>query len=125
MKADPALSQLLAEIGLMAAGYGLNEHAEAILAAVQDSDAASGAPAIGRAIMLMNNGRHDEAARSLERSLEAVGQRDRAAVEAIRGWALQKAGLGAESERVLKRVADGEGGPAELATALLAGNGRR
>lgn len=117
----PETSRLLAEIGLMAAGYGLNEHAEAILAAVQDISPSSGAPVIGRSITLMNAGHHDEAAQLLERGLAGVAERDRAAVEAMRGWALQKAGRGAESERVLKGVAAGDGGPAELAAALLGG----
>jgi hypothetical protein len=121
----PELSRLLAEIGLMAAGYGLNEHADAILAAVQDTSPSSAAPVIGRALILMNGGQHDEAALLLERAVAAVDERDRAAVRSLRGWALQKAGMAAESERVLSSVAEGEGGPAELASALLGNTGRR
>ena len=121
----PELSRLLAEIGLMAAGYGLNEHADAILSAVQDTNPSSAAPVIGRALVLMNGGQHDEAARLLERGEAAVDERDRAALQSLRGWALQKAGMAAESERVLSGVAEGEGGPAELAAALLGYSGRR
>lgn len=119
------MSRLLAEIGLMAAGYGLNEHADAILSAVEGTSPSSAVPLIGRALVLMNGGRHDEAARLLERGAEAVDERDRAALQALRGWALQKAGMAAESERVLGSVADGEGAPAELAAALLGNSGRR
>lgn len=109
----------------MAAGYGLNEHADAILSAVQDKSPTSAAPVIGRALVLMNGGRHQEAARLLEQGVEAVDERDRAALQSLRGWALQKAGMAAESERVLSGVAEGAGGPAELATALLGTGGRR
>lgn len=122
---SPELSRLLAEIGLMAAGYGLNDHADAILAAVQDKSPSSAAPVIGRALVLMNNGQHHEAARLLEQGVETAGEGDRAALQSLRGWALQKAGMAAESERVLSGVAEGEGGPAELASALLGTTGRR
>lgn len=124
----PELARMLGEIGLMAAGYGLNAHAQAILAAVRDLSPDSAAPAAGTAVLLMNAGRDEEAADVLERALDHVAERDRQAVTALLGWALQRAGRGAQSERVLRGLAASGAGdePAvQLATALLNEGSRR
>src|SRR5690606_19091897 len=49
----PDLARMLGEIGLMGAGYGLNAHAQAILAAVRDLSPDSPAPAAGTAGLVM------------------------------------------------------------------------
>lgn len=122
MTAKPELARLLGEIGLMAAGYGLNGHAQAILAAVQDLSPGSAAPVVGTALLLMNAGRNDEAVDLLERALDHVAEHDRPAATAFLGWALQRAGRAAQSERVLRTLAaskDPDRPAAELAAALL------
>lgn len=120
-------NRLLGEIGLLAAGYGLTAHAQAILAAVQDHSPTSGAPAIGASILLMNAGRNDEAADALERALAGVDERDRGAVTAFLGWALQRSGHNARSAQVLRTLIDGEdagdSAAKEMAAALLNGGG--
>ena len=125
----PELARLLGEIGLLAAGYGLNGHAQAILAAVRDLSPDSAAPAVGTAILLMNAGRHDEAVGLLERAVDTVAERDRQAVTALLGWVLQRSGRSAESERILRRVlaaaGDDDDAPGRgLAEALLNGAGQ-
>lgn len=113
----------------MAAGYGLNGHAHAIMAAVHDLDPGSAAPLIGTSISLIGAGRNDEAAALLERAVGVVAERDRHVVTAFRGWALQRAGRRAESEHVLRALVPGtddvDNAAAELATALLNEGGQR
>jgi hypothetical protein len=126
----PELARLLGEIGLMAAGYGLNGHATAILEAVGDLSPDSAAPAVGISVLLMNAGRTEEAAEVLERALDRVAERDRPAVTALYGWALQRAGRGVQSERVLRGLVaasdDKHEAAVGLAAALLGdGSGRR
>jgi tetratricopeptide (TPR) repeat protein len=116
----PELARLLGEIGLLAAGYGLNGHAQAILAAVRDLSPVSAAPAVGASIALMTAGRSDEAADLLERALDEVAERDRQAVAALLGWALQRSGRRARSEQVLQALVAGSNDPGEPALGLAA-----
>lgn len=116
-----SLERLLAETGLMAAGYGLSEQAPAILEAVHDLDPSSAVPDIGYAFLLLGANRQDEAVELLRRARDRVGAKDRAAVSAMLGWFLQRSGRPAESRDVLERAAAAtpEEGPAGLIRAML------
>ncbi|MEO1019094.1 MAG: hypothetical protein AAFY56_15575 [Pseudomonadota bacterium] len=124
--ADITLDRLIAECGIMAAGYGLTEQAQIALNAVHDADPKSAAPDIGLAILLVGSNRADEALTLLRAARDRVGEKDRAAVVAMIGWLLERAGHRSESRSLMQELAaDNDDGPGQLAKAILAGDDRR
>ncbi len=119
--AEVPMSRLLAECGLLAAGYGLPDQADKILAAVHALEPASAVPDIGYALGLLRTERGDEAITLLRGAQGRVSEQDRPAVQAMLGWVLSQQGHRAEGEQLLQRVArDASGGAKSLADAVLA-----
>ncbi len=111
--------RLLTEVGFLAAASGDLARTRAIFTALQLARPGRAFPRIGLAVGLMNAGRASEAAHLLG---ESVGENaeEQTLLDAWRGLALQLAGHGAESRRVLEDAAQtGDTEGARLARGLL------
>ena len=113
--------RLLTEIGYAAAQQGLGRQAEPIFQALALCRPESAAAAVGRALVALNRGQAEEAARLLKQDgLKA--EPDSRSTKAILGLALRLAGLNHESQRVLEALLAEEeaDNSAKLARELLA-----
>jgi predicted Zn-dependent protease len=116
LAADDA--RLLTEVGFLAAGAGDVARAETIFKALRRLRPAAAYPLVGLAVAWMNAGRAPEAVSLLESAVIAEPG-ERALLDAWRGFALQLSGRNGESQRLLERVARGEGDGPALARGLL------
>lgn len=89
-------------MGFLAAAKGDTGRAEIIFGALQRLRAQRAFPHVGLAIAYMNAGRHEDAARLLERVLPGIIADDLPELQAFRGLALQLAGRHSESRRALQ-----------------------
>ena len=96
--------RLLGEIGYAAVGQGLHRDAERVFAALAALRPASAAAGIGRALMALSRGRHDEAVLLLEQEALAV-EPDSIEAREVLAVALELAGRANERQRVLETVA--------------------
>ena len=93
---------MLTEVGFLAAARADVVHAESIFGALERLRPERSFPYIGMAMCYLNAGRHDDAARVLERAAKAVVTEDVDEVQAVRALALQMAGRASECDRALK-----------------------
>lgn len=109
LEADDA--RFLTEVGMLAASCGDVRHADTIFNALRRVRPDRAYPLVGLAVARLNAGRAAEAARLLE-AADLADPQERAVAHAWRGLALQLAGFGAESRRVLADACalPGEGG---------------
>jgi predicted Zn-dependent protease len=94
----------LMEVGYLAAGRNLAPFAERIFAAIEAVRPDSDAPAVGRAMALLNAGEPAEAVATLRAAAAKFPQSE--TVKSFLGLALQMAGMNQESTTVLRDVLD-------------------
>ncbi len=104
---SPELLRLLAEIGMLAAGRGMDTQAEAIFGALRELRPGQSAGYVGQAVARLNAGRADEAVELLQRDALAACPGD-PEVRVFLGLALRLAQRPAEATRVLQGVAGDE-----------------
>jgi thioredoxin-like negative regulator of GroEL len=115
---DADEARLLAEIGMLAAGTGDLKHADAVFGALRRLRPGRAYPLVGLAVARLNAGRAAEAAQVLEEAAPSEPE-ERAVAQAWRGLALQLAGRGGESLRLLQETVHLPGEGARLARQLL------
>ena len=94
----------LMEIGIAAAGAGLATDALTIFEGIEAVRPGSEGPAVGLAILQMNNAAYDAAVKTLRE--EALAKNPASVeVKMLLGVALKLAGRSAECERVIKELA--------------------
>jgi len=116
---DAPDARLLTEVGMLVAGAGDVTRADAIFGALRPLRPGRAYPLVGLAVARMNAGRAAEAARLLEDDAALDNDEERAQARAWRGLALQLAGSGQASRRLLQATADLPGDGARLARRLL------
>ncbi len=115
LDADDA--RFLAEVGMLAAGAGDVARADVIFGALRELRPGRAYPYLGLALARLAAGRAAEAAQLLERA--PVDTAERGQLQAWHGLALQLAGRGAESRKVLQAAAGRPDEGAALARRLL------
>jgi len=116
---DAQDARLLTEVGMLAAGAGDVKRADAIFGALRQLRPGRAYPLVGLAVARMNAGRAIEAARLLESDAALDDAGERTLAQAWRGLALQLAGRGEASRRLLTETAGLPGAGARLARQLL------
>jgi hypothetical protein len=117
---DSRLVQLLTEIGLMGAGHGCIAESEAIFEALMAVRPESELPVVGAAMARLGAGQPEEAVRLLrDKALKINPASDDA--RSMLGLALRLAGRSAESQAVLRELAETGSDPraVSLARSLL------
>lgn len=111
-------ARFLAEIGMLAAGRGDLGRADRIFGFLRQVRPERAFPLVGLAVARLNAGRAAEAARLLQ-GVDLADLSEQAVVQSWCGLALQLAGHGAESRRVLSLAAQQPGDGAVLARQML------
>lgn len=96
----------MTEAGLLAAGLGDVERAEAIFGALARVRAERSFAYVGLALCYLNAGHADDGARLLEQHADFVVPEDRPEMHAFRALVLQLAGRHSESQRALAAAGD-------------------
>ncbi|WP_323018738.1 hypothetical protein [Castellaniella sp.] len=111
-------ARFLAEVGMLAASRGDLSRADRIFGFLRQVRPERAFPLVGLAVARLNAGRAEEAARLLQ-DVHLADLQEQAVVQSWCGLALQLAGHGAESRRMLSLAARQSGEGAVLAQQML------